>query len=741
MAAIVERLTSKQHRWTLVAAFGVTAFVVFFVSEFWTSGQTVDTDKFIRAIVVGIVLASIYAIAAAGLVVTYTTSGIFNFAQGAMGMFLAFVFWQLKAESDVGGWAIPTVPALIITVLVIAPLLGAVIERLVMRRLAEAPLVAQLVATIGLLAFFIGLADTIWTSNTYRTIGTFFGDAKFSTADFPGIGNTFVPYYRLTTIVTGIAIAIALRLLLYNTRLGIAMRAVVDNRDLAGLNGARPGRVSMFSWALGSSMAAIAGIFLAQEFGNFDSQGLTLFIVEAFAAAIIGRLRSLPMTLVGGAVIGFALSFQREFLSFPQEWLSLGRQGVIPGIILFLSLLFLPQARIEGRRLAKAVTARVPDLKRAAIGFAVLLAVVVFLAITSGSANLLRIEAGIVVAFIMLSLVPLTGWAGQISFAQITFVGFGAWAGFEFSRSGGNAFGLDLYPAGSPLALVFAALFAVPVGLLMALPALRLQGLYLALASMAFALFAVVIFDRPEVFSNTGRKIDAIDLFGQRLDKPFSVLGIDFGAGAGFLVFATFLFCIIGLGIVALRRGKFGRRLIAMRDSEAACATLGVNLLATKLAVFGLSAGIAGFAGAIAGVHFGNVQTTNFAMLEGIPYLLLLVVGGVGVVSGAIFGAAALQVFTVFLPTVWLPNVKVSIFGWVKFNLFQIWGRLAPGLAGIGIARQPEGVIPQVGHDLREKRRRKQAAGRPAPPPTPPAAAATSTVTDAAPSGAPAGRS
>jgi len=157
-----------------------------------------------------------------------------------------------------------------------------------------------------------------------------------------------------------------------------------------------------------------------------------------------------------------------------------------------------------------------------------------------------------------------------------------------------------------------------------------------------------------------------------------------------------------------------------------------VNLLATKLAVFGLSAAIAGFAGVIAGVHYGNVQSTNFAMLEGLPYLLLAVVGGVAVVSGAVFGASVLQVFTVFIPNVWLPNVNVNIFGWLKFNLFQLWGRLAPGLAGIGIARQPEGVIPQVGHDVRE-RRRQRAAGAP-PAGSAPAAKVAEPPLDASPS-------
>jgi branched-chain amino acid transport system permease protein len=349
-------------------------------------------------------------------------------------------------------------------------------------------------------------------------------------------------------------------------------------------------------------------------------------------------------------------------------------------------------------------------------------AVAFICAITSDS-RMIFVEGGVVIAFIMLSLVPLTGWAGHISFAQVTFAGFGAWAAFEFSSAGGNAFGIELYPAGSPLALVLAFAVAAPIGLLMALPALRLHGLYLALASMAFALMAVVVFFFPEVYSDQGRKTDNIQMFGYSFDKPFEFLGITFGKGAAFTMFCAVLFGIVGFGVVQLRRGRFGRRLIAMRDSEAACATLGVNLRATKLAVFGLSAGIAGVGGALFAIHVGSVSASSFYLLSGLDsaglgLLLLMVVGGVGVVSGAIFGATALQVFTKFLPLAWAKNSEI-----IKW-----WSRIGPGLSGIGIARQPEGVIPQVGHDLRERKRLRRAKGgrngtdaasEPAPAPEP----------------------
>src|SRR5262249_53582443 len=233
-------------------------------------------------------------------------------------------------------------------------------------------------------------------------------------------------------------------------------------------------------------------------------------------------------------------------------------------------------------------------------GFLALFIVMAILAAALGRVDVRRVEFGMIIAFAMLSLVPLTGWAGQISFAQITFVGIGAWAATEFSNSGGAVFGLHLYQTGSLLGPLVGAAVAVPIGLVMALPALRLQGLYLALASMAFALMAVpLFFDQPEVFASSARYGAPIGVLGYHFNAPFSFLGISFGTAAGFLLLTTFLFGVVGMGVVALRRGAFGRRLIAMRDSPAACATLGVNLRATKFAVFGISAGIAGFAGAL----------------------------------------------------------------------------------------------------------------------------------------------
>jgi branched-chain amino acid transport system permease protein len=716
VAAIIDRMNVRLSAPKLLAIAVTTGFAVFVAVNFWNPNQTVDSDKIILFLIVGVTLSAIYAIAAAGLVVTYTTSGIFNFAQGAIGMILTYVYWQLKVS-----WGLQTLVALFLTVIVAAPILGALIERIFMRRLVRAPLVAQLVATVGLLAFFVGLADTVWPSDTYRSIGQFYGADKIQ------IGATFVPWYRIITIIAGVIVAVVLWALLHRTRIGVAMRAVVDNRELAALNGARPGLLSMFSWALGSSMAAVAGIFLAMDLGQLSSQGLTFFIVDAFAAAIIAKLRSLPVTLIGGAVIGFSFSFQRNFLDLGQRWSP--AQVAIPSIILFLALLFVPQTRIEGRRIGRAISARVPSLKRAFTGFVALFIVVAILAAALGRVDVRRVETGMIIAFAMLSLVPLTGWAGQISFAQITFLGIGAWAATEFSNSGGAVFGLHLYPTGSMWSLVAATVVVVPIGLLMALPSLRLQGLYLALASMAFALMAVpIFFDQPEVFASSARYGAPLGIFGYHFNEPFTFLGINFGTDAPFLLLTTAFFGIVGMGVVALRRGAFGRRLIAMRDSPAACATLGVNLRATKFAVFGISAAIAGFAGALFAVAQGSAQATDFSAFQGLPLVLLVVVGGVAVVSGAVLGGFLFQGFTVWL-TAWFPGVTV----------LEWWQRMGPGLAGVGIAQQPDGIIPQVGQDVRDRRQRARGPKAPEPAPSPPAVARPSAAPAKAPVAKPTG--
>jgi ABC-type branched-subunit amino acid transport system ATPase component/branched-subunit amino acid ABC-type transport system permease component len=630
------------------------ALVVAVIQQSW-AGAPITTSGVVAFLVGGIALGSTYGVAAQGLVVTYATSGVFNFAQGAIGMFMAYVYWELKVDI-----ALPTIVAVGLTVLVGAPLVGIIIERVLMRRLADAPLVSQLVVTIGLMLALMGLAASIWNPNTSRVIPPFFGDNGIH------LGPTFMPYYRIITILTGLAIGIGLRFLLYHTRLGITMRAVVDNRDLTVLNGARPAAATMTAWALGSSMAALAGIFLSEELSALDPQTLTLFIVDAFAAGIIARLRSLPMAYVGGLIIGLSLAFQQYFLVWTGRWTSAA--NAIPAVILFIAVLFVRDARIQGRPKPRQTAERVPTIRSALFGFVVLIVGAFICAALLGRSNVREVTLGILTALVMLSLVPLTGWANQVSLAQITLVGCGAFALVQWGHNG------------NVLGLLIAAVFAIPVGMLMAGPALRLQGIYLALATMAFARMAeFLFFDQPTVFGNGDRTVPALSLFGVHVSNPFTFLGISFAQDAGYLIFVTVVFSIVGMAVVWVRRNSFGRRLIALRDSPSACSTLGMNLTRTKLGVFIFSAAIAGLAGGLFAIYYGSAGTQDFQLTVGLPYLLLLVVGGLATVGGTVFGGLALVSFS------WLTAAFPG-------SLFLQWfQKLGPGLAGIGIGQNPEG--------------------------------------------------
>lgn len=287
--------------------------------------------------IVGLAIGATYAIAASGLVVTYSTTGVFNIAHGAIGMFMAFTYWQFSVA-----WHWPPPLAVAVCVLVIAPLMGVVLERIV-RPVADASVALKLVVTIAVMVLLIGLVQTIWKGSA-RQLPNFFGDHGF---EFSGV---FVTWQQVITVGAAVAVAIGLRLLLFNTRIGITMRGVVDNRSLVALNGGRPRRVAQLSWAVGASLAAVAGILVASQL-QLAVFPLTLLVVDAYAAAMVGRLRSLPLTFAGALGIGLLQSYAVGYMPQGGFWDSVPMQGLrlsIPAVLLFAVLLALPQDKIRG---------------------------------------------------------------------------------------------------------------------------------------------------------------------------------------------------------------------------------------------------------------------------------------------------------------------------------------------------------------------------------------------------------
>lgn len=607
-------------------------------------------DQFMSIAVIGIVTGSVYAVSASGLVLTYATSGVFNIAHGAMGMIMAFTFWELSVNQK---W--PTPIALILVVFILAPLFGALVERVLIRGLRGASVATSLVVTVGFMIALLGLAQQIWDPFEPRSLPEFFAGNKVK------VFGVNVTAHEIVTIVAALALALALWIILNRTRVGIAMRAVVDDRNLLGLNGARPDQVSMLSWAIGASTASIAGILLAPKL-QLDVVGLTLLVVLGYAAAMLGRLRSLPLTFIGGLIIGLIESFTIGYLN-PSGWL-IGLRPALPVLFLFALLLALPEARLRAGRLVGAVMPRVPGMRRSLVGGAGLVAAAGVLSFILSAANVIRTGQGLALAIIMLSLVLLTGYGGQVSLCQMSFAGVGAFAMAKFGGDG-NIWGILL--AGASAALV---------GGLVALPSLRLQGLYLALSTMAFALFMEkMFFPQDTVFGNLGA------LPVGRLDLP----GVSFDGERAYFVLLAIVFAVFGIFVLWIRRGPFGRVLAAMRDSPVACATLGLSLARTKLAVFMIAAGMAGIGGALYGGLKTTAGATDFLMLQSLPLLLLAVIGGITSVGGALVGGI-LFALPAIVPYAWVNNLQ------------YLW----TGIAAITIGRNPNGVAFQVSERIRK---------------------------------------
>ncbi len=614
-------------------------------------------DKFLTFTIVGLSLAAIYAVIASGLVLTFTTTGIFNFAHGAAGMLAAFTYWQLRFE---WGWPVPVCLVLILGVM--APLFGVLLEVVVMRGLRGTTDTVKLVVSISLLLFMIGLAQLIWPPGVSRPMSKF-----FQTSTPINLGPTTITWHQAITIMVAIVAAIGLRLVLTRFRFGIAMRAAVDDPSLSALNGARPNRISMLAWALGTALAALGGILIAPNV-TLDAPSLSLLIVSAYAAAIFGRLRSLPLTFLGAIVLGLTEGYLTGYL--PQNQYLPGLRIASPALLLFLVLLVLPNPRLRGRMTRSREFFPMPSIRGTLVFGGVVIVGGVVLATTLSTPDQLTYGRLFPIGIIALSLVPLVGFAGQISLCQLSFAGIG---GLVMAHLGHG---------GDPVALIWAVLISAAVGALIALPALRLSGIYLALGTAAFAtILDRWIFTLPK-FSVFGWF--NVDLFTQgsiNVD-PLTAFGKTFNSAASQIVIGAIFFALVAFLVVMIRRGRLGRRLIAMKDSEAACATLGMNLFGTKLLVFSISAGIAGLGGALYAMQLTSIQSGNFDLVNSLQVFALSVVGGIGAVGGALFAGISLYVV--------LPVIGVL------FPTVVRWVGLLPGATGIGLGRDPNGAVSQM---------------------------------------------
>jgi branched-chain amino acid transport system permease protein len=469
-------------------------------------------------------------------------------------------------------------------------------------------------------------------------------------------------------MVVAVLVAVGLRVLLYRTRAGAEMRATVDDRGLVGLTGADPLRANRLAWVLGTQLAAIGGILIASTVA-MDAAQLSLVIVSAYTAAIFGRLRSVPLTFLGAVVVGSMESYLAGYL--PQNPYLLGLRLAAPALLLFVSLLVFPHGRLRGRA-RRLVKVPVPTVRGTILFAVVIVALGAVLASVLGKSDLVTYGPIFSLGVIALSYVPLAGYAGQISLCQLSIAGIGAVVWAHLGQGG------ELWALGAAVAV------SAVLGALIALPALRLSGVYLALATAAFA----VVLDRW-IFTLPSLHILGVPISffeqGSVNAAPPNLFGLQLTGGGPLLVFAAVWLGLVSIGVAALRRSRFGRQLIASRDSEAAFATLGGNLLRTKVLVFALAAGIAGLGGALYGMQLRAVTADQFSFVAGLPIFLIAVIGGLGAVGAGLFTGVAyvvpIQLLGGLAP--WAESVVAML----------------PGLAGIALARNPDGIVAGMRRD------------------------------------------
>lgn len=601
--------------------------------------------EYVPFVIFGLTLGSVYGLAAMGLVLTYKTSGIFNFGHGAIGAASAYVFYELHQKQGLA-WPI----AAVLAVLVFGAVLGLGMERL-SRALAPAPTIYKIVATIALLLIIRSAAILIYGPE-FLVMDSFLPQKTAFTLSGVAVSQEKVIVFGL-----GLVAAVALFVFFRSSRAGIEMRAVVQSPALLDLTGRSPVAVRRRAWLVGSWFASASGVLFASQQQQLDATLLSLLVVQAFGAAAVGRFTSLPVVYVGGLAIGLVQQVaSKQFASVD------ALQGVdynIPFFVLFAVLLVIPRHKLvdvssASPSLRKAAS-RIPRGVSAALAVAALGIALLIPHIVGTKLPLWLNAASQVCLFLALGL--LVRSSGQISLCHVGLAAVGA-AGF------GHAVGS--VPWG--VAVLVGGLVAVPVGALIAIPAIRLSGLFLALATLGFGILLSQFFYSKSY------------MFGlQSLDSARPTgLGLDSDTG--------YYYLLVGVAVSAmvlvfwLERSRLGRLLRGTGDSTTAMATLGLDVNITKVIAFCLSAFLAGISGALYAGQFASVSGDSFNYVQSLVILAVIVTAGRSTLSAAVLGPVLLYVVPGYVDNERAPEVLQLLFGLVAVGV-AVWSSGEPGAA------------------------------------------------------------
>jgi branched-chain amino acid transport system permease protein len=620
----------------------------------------------------GIALGSIYAIAASGIVVTFVSSGVLNFAFGSMAFFLARFYYFLNSQH---GW--DQFPAVVVSVFLAGPALGAILYLALFRHLRLSSPLIKIVATIGVSVSLPPAAQLLFGNQTITTS--------------PGLASQPEPTYKIFGAVVTLdqiiafgcvmAVVIIGTLVLQFTDVGLKVRALVDTEAMTSLSGVSPGRISISVWMVTTALAGLAGVLSAPATG-LTPEGMTLLMASAFAAVVAARLRSLPTAVGVAMAMGIVTDVIQDWLP-PNSSLTAAIITSVPFFVLAVFLLAyvvisgrINEAASTGGALDRAIRPMGGgDEAMASAGASVvatrsgwswymagpvaMIAFVALLPVLLSGYWLTLLAGGLAFSVVFLSFTVVVGEGGMIWLCQTTFAGCGAVATAQLATNHGI----------NPLLAVFlGGLITTPIGVVIGLLTIRLGNLYVALVTVTFGLlFETLIFTR-NVFYQDGA--------GVLVSRP----GFLAGNGA-FSYFCLAVFVILALIVVNMRRSTTGLALAAVRYSEPGARTTGLSILGMKLLVAAIGTFIAAVGGGLLALNYGYaLPIPTFATFAGLVWLAVFVAVGLRSITAAIIAGVTFTLlpglFQTYLPVTW-GNIPTLLFG----------------LGAIGVVANPDGQL------------------------------------------------
>ena len=635
-------------------------------------------NQFLIALIGGVGTGSLYAMLGTGLVVAFRGSGVINLGHGAVAGYAAYVFNELRTSGDlylpwfdiIPEWGFlrtlrinniptrihvfdfemyigkpPLIPTLLLS-LAVSVLLGLMMHFLVFRPLRNAPILGKVIGSVGVLLYLDSVIAVNFGGQNRSSSGFWkFRPDSEPVVNFLGLGGT-LPRANFWMLGCAVVMGAFVFCLYRYTRFGIATRAADENEKGAALLGYSPQLIAGVNWVLSSVLAGLAGIVFLHK--TQPSLYATL-VVGALGAALFGKLTSIPMTVLGGVIIGMMSGggVQLANNSWWPNWLEIeGVRTFMPLLVIILVLYFqgdkLPiRGSISvGRQPHAPASNNVTIGAIFAVGFALILSNVF---VSKWEAVL---TTSILATLFMFSLVVIVGYLGQISLAQFSIAGFAAFMMIRFVGDGSLQRDADYYVitgVNMPTILGFVCAVAAGtlLGLLIGLPALRIRGVQLAVVTMSSVLAIEELLTKSRSLMGEGAASiqptpSNPTWFGQYIGGfNKETFRTDYWKYSLFLIIMT---ALVGVAVVNLRRGNTGRRFLAIRANERAAAAAGINVKNAKMLGFGISSAIASIAGIMLAYKIPAVQAENFAIFSGLGLLAFVYLGGITTGYGAVVG-------------------------------------------------------------------------------------------------------